>query len=400
MLVGIVGKPNCGKTTFLNAACLTSAKVANYPFTTVEPNLGKAYVRKKCNCRDLKIQDNPKNSICLDGIRLIPISLLDVAGLVPDAWKGKGLGNKFLGDLSRADALIHVIDASGSTDSEGKIIEPGTWDPLKDVTFLENEITHWFNNIINKDWPKFTRSLKAEKVSFVEKMSDRLSGLSIKKIHIIQALKQTGLNPDKINNWSEEDIFNFSATLRRIAKPIIILANKADQKTAKENIKRLKELDNYIVVPGCALGEYWLRKYAEKGLIKYIPGDSNFKFLKKESFSNQELKVLENLEDFNKEYGSTGIQTTLNTAVFTLLDMIAVYPVHNISNFSDKDDNVLPDVFLIKNGTTIKKFSGKIHTDLEESFLYGINARTKQRLGEGYILKDNDIVKIISMKGT
>jgi len=168
MLIGIVGKPNCGKTTFLNAACLTSAKVADYPFTTIEPNLGKAYVRKNCVCKELGVKDTPKNSLCIDGVRLIPIDLLDVAGLVPDAWKGKGLGNKFLDDLRRADALIHVIDASGSTDAEGKPVEPGSWDPLKDVKFLENEIAHWFNNIISRDWPKFARSLKAEKISFVE----------------------------------------------------------------------------------------------------------------------------------------------------------------------------------------------------------------------------------------
>jgi len=400
MLIGIVGKPNCGKTTFLNAACLTSAKVANYPFTTIEPNLGKAYVRKKCVCKELSVQDNPKNSLCLDGIRLIPIDLLDVAGLVPDAWKGKGLGNKFLDDLRRADALIHVIDASGSTDSEGKIVQPGSWDPIKDVEFLEREITHWFNNIIKRDWQKFARSLKAEKKSFIGKMVDRLSGLSIKKSHIKYALKKTGLDSDKISSWTEDDIFTFSDELRKIAKPMIILANKADQKTAKENIKRLNELKDYIVIPACALGEYWLRKYAEKEYIKYIPGDSDFKIIKKESFSEDEFKVLNNLKDLINEYGSTGVQSALNTAVFTLLDMIVVYPVHNISNFSDKDGNILPDAFLIKKGTTIKEFAGKIHTDLKDTFMHGLDARTKQRLGENYTLNDGDIVKILAIKGT
>jgi len=181
---------------------------------------------------------------------------------------------------------------------------------------------------------------------------------------------------------------------------MIILANKADKKTAKENIKRLKELKDYIVIPGCALGEYWLRKYSEAGFIKYLPGDSDFEILKKDKFSNNELTVLENLRSFIKEYGSTGIQQALNTAVFELLDMIAVFPVHNVSNYSDKDGNVLPDVFLVKRGTTIKEFAGKIHTDLEASFLYGLNVRTKQRLGDTYVLNDCDIVKIVSMKGT
>ncbi|MHA1311164.1 MAG: redox-regulated ATPase YchF [Candidatus Helarchaeota archaeon] len=400
MLIGIVGKPNCGKTTFLNAACLTSAKVANYPFTTIEPNLGKAYVRKNCVCKELNIKDNPKNSLCIDGIRLIPIDLLDVAGLVPDAWKGRGLGNKFLDDLRRADALIHVIDASGSTDSEGKPVEPGSWDPLNDVIFLEKEITYWFNNIVNRDWQKFVRTLKAEKISFVDKMCDRLSGLSIKRKHVVQALKEANLNPDKLSEWTEDDIFSFSDALRKISKPMLILANKGDQNTAKKNIKRLQESTNYIVIPGCALGEYWLRKYAEKGQIKYIPGDPEFEILNPNSFSKQELEILNNLKAYMKENGSTGVQKALDTAVFELLDMITVFPVHNPSNFTDKDNNVLPDVYLVKNGTNIKEFAGKIHTDLQQSFLHGINARTKQRLGEGYILHDRDIVKIVSIKGT
>jgi hypothetical protein len=400
VLIGIVGKPNAGKTTFLNAACMTSAKVADYPFTTIEPNLGKAYARKKCVCKDLNVEDNPKNSLCLEGIRLIPIDLLDVAGLVHDAWKGKGLGNKFLDDLRRADALIHVIDASGSTDSEGKPIEPGTWDPLKDVEFLENEITHWFDNIIKRDWSKFTRTLKAEKISFVEKMEERLSGLSIKRKHIIESLRQSNLNPGDINKWTEEDIFRFSDFLRRNSKPMLILANKADQKYSKKNIERLKELKDYKIVPGCALGEYWLRKFAENGKINYIPGDPNFQIKKKDAFKDQELKVLDNLKNLVDEYGSTGIQKALDTAVFDILDMIAVYPVHNPSDFSDKDGNVLPDVFLIKKGSTVKDLAAKIHTDLAESFMHGIDAWTKQRLGENHILKDLDVIKIVSMKGT
>ncbi|MBD3230771.1 MAG: redox-regulated ATPase YchF [Candidatus Lokiarchaeota archaeon] len=399
MLIGIVGKPNAGKTTFLNATCLTSAKIGSYPFTTIKPNLGKAYVRKKCVCKELTVDDDPKNSLCIEGIRLIPIDLIDVAGLVPDAWKGKGLGNKFLNDLSRADALIHVIDASGSTNAEGKQVEPGTWDPLKDVKFLEHEINHWIDDIIKRDWAKFTRTLKAKKTSFIEQMTDRLSGLSIKRLHIIKALKDSKLNKDKAYDWTEDDIFKFSSSLRKISKPMIILANKIDQKTAVKNIERLKQLNDYKIIEGCALGEYWLRKYAKEDKIEYVPGDPDFKILKENEFNKNELNVLKNLKDLMNKYGSTGIQKALDAAVFDLLNMIVIYPVHNVSDYSDKKGNVLPDAFLVKEGTTIKEFAGIIHTDLEESFLHGLNARTKQRLGENYELKDCDIVKIESMKG-
>ena len=87
VLVGIVGKPSSGKTTFLNAACLTDAKTAPYPFTTVEPNHGVAYIRVDCVCKELGVEDNPQNSVCQDGVRRIPVEILDVAGLVPGAWE-------------------------------------------------------------------------------------------------------------------------------------------------------------------------------------------------------------------------------------------------------------------------------------------------------------------------
>ncbi|MHA1224657.1 MAG: GTPase [Candidatus Heimdallarchaeaceae archaeon] len=152
MLIGIVGKPSCGKSTFLNALTMVDAKVGDYPFTTVEPNRGTAYVRSPCVCKKLEVTDNPKNSICRDGIRYLPVQILDVAGLVPGASKGRGLGNKFLDDLRQADVLIHVVDASGSLDAEGNVVDKGSWNPLDDIDFLEAEIDAWLYAIIQRDY--------------------------------------------------------------------------------------------------------------------------------------------------------------------------------------------------------------------------------------------------------
>ena len=120
MLIGIIGKSNVGKSTFFNAVTDLSVQTANYPFTTIEPNVGVAYVRIECICKEFEVQDNPVHSVCIDGIRFIPVKVIDIAGLVPGAHLGKGIGNKFLDDSRQADALIHVVDASGSTDSEGR----------------------------------------------------------------------------------------------------------------------------------------------------------------------------------------------------------------------------------------------------------------------------------------
>src|SRR5271157_5635220 len=133
VLVGVVGKPNVGKSTFFAAATLKDVPIADYPFTTIQANVGVAYLRTKCVCKEMGVTDKPRNSICVDGTRLIPVKLVDVAGLVEGASEGRGLGNQFLDEVRQADALIQVVDASGSTDSEGRKVPPGSNDPLKDI---------------------------------------------------------------------------------------------------------------------------------------------------------------------------------------------------------------------------------------------------------------------------
>jgi len=399
MLIGIVGKPSSGKSTFLNAACLTNAKVANYPFTTIEPNLGTSYVKTKCVCSELNLKDNPKNSFCTNGLRFIPIKMLDVAGLVPDAHLGRGKGNKFLTDLVRADALIHVVDVSGSLDAGGVEIDEGTRDPIEDIKFLEDEINYWFKDIIvHQDWQKMVRKVKTEKLSFVDLLYEKISGFSIKKEAIPLAMKKSGLNFDKIDVWTEDELFKFAKTLREITKPILIAANKIDKKNGEQNFKKLQENYKETIFPCSGLAEFWLRKYEQKGVIQYIPGDNDFKIIKKEELTEQDLKALDTLKlKILQKHGSTGIQNILNYAIFNLLDQIAVYPVYDAQKFTDKDGNVLPDAHLVKKGMPVREFvAEKIHSDLAKNFIYAINAKTKMRLGEDYPLQNCDVIKIVS----
>ena len=402
MIVGIVGKPSSGKTSFLNAACLTDAKVASYPFTTIEPNQGVAYVRKSCPHVDLDVEDTPVNSLCIEGTRLIPVELIDVAGLVPDAWQGKGLGNQFLDDLRQADVLIHVLDASGSIDADGQPIEAGSYDPKQDISFLEREINMWFLQIIQKDWNRLIRHADSARKEIDEPLADKLSGLGITRSHIRWSLREESVSKDKPLNWSDDELFNFVEVLRKVSKPMIIVANKVDMPTSEKYLNSLLELENegYIVVPTCALCEFALRKLDEKDVIKYKSGDKSFKVKKSDVISDKEKASLERIQkEILEKYGSTGVQAALEKAVFELLDMIAVYPVHDATNFSDSDGRVLPDVYLVKRGTTAKEFAGKIHTDLVDTFIHAVDARTGKRLGENHELEDNDIIKIVSAAG-
>jgi ribosome-binding ATPase YchF (GTP1/OBG family) len=369
-LLGVVGKPNTGKSTFFSAATLALAEIANYPFTTIKPNRGIGYVRTPCVHSEFKVQDNPKNSMCIDNTRLIPVELIDVAGLVPGAWEGRGLGNQFLDEIRRADALVHVVDASGGTDCEGRVCKPGEHDPLEDVKFLENEIMMWMTTILRKDWAKISRAPDADKRGIYGLLEDRFSGLGIRHSHVSEATRKAGLNPDKVTAWSDADFEKFVDTLRRVAKPMLIVANKVDLPTAAANVERLKKLD-YVVIPCCAEAELALRRAAEKQLIDY--------------------KIL-------LPNGTTGVQEVINTAYFKLLSMITVYPVEDLEHLSDHNGRVLPDVYLVPYGTTAHQFAYIIHTELGDSFLYAVDARDKRRIGEDAVLKDRDVISVVSAR--
>ena len=397
-LLGVIGKPNTGKSTFFSATTLAAAEIANYPFTTIKPNRGIGYVRTQCVHEEFKVQDNPKNSLCLDGIRLVPVELIDIAGLVPGAWEGRGLGNRFLDEIRRADALVHIVDASGGTDCEGKSCKPGEHDPLEDVQFLEREITMWMVTILKKDWAKIARTAEADKKGIAVPLEERLTGLGIKRNSVAEAIRRANLNVDKPATWSDDDFYRFVDILRRISKPMLIVANKIDLPAAQANIERLKKLD-YIVIPASAEAELALRRAAEKQLIDYKPGDKEFKISQPEKLSPGQIKALEVVkEKVLRTNGTTGVQEAINTAYFKLLDMITVYPVEDLEHLSDHNGRVLPDAYLVPKGTTAHQFAYIIHTELGEGFIYAVDARHKTRIGEDAILKDRDVISIVSAK--
>jgi len=397
-MVGIVGKPNTGKSTFFSAATLIPVPIANYPFTTIKPNRGIGYVRAYCVCKEFKVKDNPVNSACINGIRLIPVELIDCAGLVPGAWQGRGLGNQFLDEIRKADALIHIVDAAGATDAEGRLCKPGTRDPMADVKFLENEITMWFAQIIKKDWGKFTRLVETMRENLAIILEERLSGLAVKRDHIIEAAKQSGLNLEKPAAWSNGELINFAHDLWKNSKPMLIAANKIDLPSAEENLERLKD-SGYLVVPCCAEAELALRRAAEKKLIDYKPGDCNFNILKPKEITADQQKALEVIkEKILAKWGGSGVQESINFAFFKSLGMITVYPVEDVEKLTDHEGRVLPDAYLVPYGTTARQLAYMIHTELGKSFIYALEARTKKQLGEDYILKDQDVISIIAAK--
>jgi ribosome-binding ATPase YchF (GTP1/OBG family) len=395
MIIGLIGKANVGKSTFFNAATELAVPAANYPFTTIDPNVGVAYARIKCVCRDFGVQDNPVHSMCIDGNRFIPVKLVDIAGLVPGAHAGKGLGNKFLDDARQADALIHVVDASGSTDSNGKTVPAGTGDPTGDIEFVGEEFDLWLASIVGRDWAKTARETESQGQKLEQMLAKRLSGLAIGEQSIAGALHASGLASKKPVAWAEQDILAFCKLLRSQSKPFMIAANKADLPSADANIEKMRA-NGLAIVPCASEAEVLLRKASRKGVLHYLPGDGSFEIRAGIELNALQQKALDIVKSLMAKYGSTGVQEAINMACFKLLKMVAVYPVEDEFKLTDKKGNVLPDVRLLPEGSTARDLAGTIHADLAKGFLHAVDARTKQRIGADHRLKNSDVIKIVS----
>ncbi|MCD2202353.1 redox-regulated ATPase YchF [Halobacterium sp. KA-6] len=387
--IALAGKPNAGKSTFYTAATRSEVDVANYPFTTIDANRGITHVRTECPC--LTREERCGHENCHDGKRYVPVELLDVAGLVPGAHEGRGLGNQFLDELTNADVIVNVVDAAGATDEEGEPVEVGTHDPIEDIDFIEEEMDLWLAGIVDRNWETVERQSRSPGFDIEEAVTDLMTGFGATEYDVAAVLRGMDYSEDPVQ-WTTEDREALARGIRQRTKPIVVVANKIDVAPA-ENVQRLLDLDK-PVIPATAQGELALRRGVDAGFLDYDPGDEDFEITGE--ISEGQREALDELRETTSEYGGTGVQAALNHAVYDLLDMVTAYPVQDQSKWTDARGNVLPDAFLLENGSTPVDLAYAVHSDIVEGYLHAVNAKTSREVGEGYELEEGDVIKIVS----
>ncbi len=430
MRIGLVGKPNVGKSTFFSAATQSKVNIANYPFCTIEPNVGVAFLPAPlpCPCSDLRIakeadgrlesvseNDERKGSICqprtgscTDHKRLIPVFMVDVAGLVPGAHSGRGRGNEFLSDLARCDALIQVVDAAGTTDIEGNPIgvsedvQSCQDSIMEEHEFLVEELTAWIYGIIGDGWLRGSRRTQTEgEKGMVTFLHEKLSGLGATPQQVKLALEAFRENENATEqpwDWGISLKRALAEQLRRVMFPIHVAANKAEiapGKTWKNLENRLAE-EGAILMPTMADAELGLRRAASMDFIEYGPGEVSFEFTKQgqQRLKSVQIEALEKMKETMDEFGGTGVSILISRVLHESLAHIVAYPVNDETHWTDGDGRILPDALVVPNDSTVKELAYAVHSDLGDGFIKAIDGKSKRVIGAEHELSDGDVIKI------
>lgn len=385
--IGLIGKPNAGKSTLFSSLTHNTAEIANYPFTTIKPNVGMAFFTVICPENEIGKKCSPREGKCMNGHRFVPVEIIDVPGLIPGASEGKGMGNEFLENIRDADALIHVFDSSGTSSLDGTPVDDRI-DPVEEVRFVFNELVAWLSSKFSRDWEKFARKEEASKDKVEASIMKKLTGFGIGEKQISEILLTMKV-PDKLSKWTDREFTDFSIGFFTKAKPVLYLANKADLIGEKE-VQRIRENVKDCIFTA---GEYELaiRKAFSADLISSIEND----FSINDKASDKQRVALEKIREFiGRDYVER--PQTLLERIVRILSYMVVYPVYDESHWTDKNGNVLPDAIMLKHGQTALDLAFRVHTEIGKGFIKAVDARSKMVIAKDHELKEGDVIRIVA----
>ncbi|WP_336036481.1 redox-regulated ATPase YchF [Halobacterium yunchengense] len=390
--IGLVGKPSVGKSTLFNAATDNDVPEGAYPFTTIDPSVGEAYVRVDCAAPEFGETCTPSTGFCEDGTRFVPTKLVDVAGLIPGAHEGKGLGNQFLTDLNEADVLVHVVDFSGTTDLEGEAT--AGHDPREDVDFLEEELDQWYLDVLEKGIERY-ESQHVVEAEIEAELAEQMSAFRTSDEEIKQVILSLDLDLDP-DAWEAADRLELAREIRKRTKPMVVVANKMDTPEAQANYEEIAsdpEYDDVTFVPASAHAEQALKAASREGVVEYTPGDDDFEVTG--DVGDEQAAGLESIREFLEAYGGTGVQRALEAALFDELGVVPVFP-GSANGLGTTDGRVLPDVFLLPEGATAEEFAYRVHSDVGDGFLHAKDCRANRQIAADHELEPRDVVEIVT----
>ncbi|MFP9059077.1 redox-regulated ATPase YchF [Natrialbaceae archaeon A-chndr2] len=391
--IGLVGKPSVGKSSFFNAATMNDVPEGAYPFTTIDPSVGEAYVRVEDAAPEFDEVSTPSVGYLEGDVRFVPTKLVDVAGLIPGAHEGNGLGNQFLTDLNETDVLIHVVDFSGETDLEGEPTEGH--DPRKDIDFLEEELDQWYLGVLEKGINRYASGYVTEEDDIEEDLAEQMSAFKISEDEIKLLIRRVGIGFDP-DEWDDDDRLELAREIRKATKPMVIAANKMDTPQAQENFQEIAadpEYEHLTMVPCSAHAEKALKTAGEAGVVEYRPGDDDFEIVG--DISPEQEQGLEQIREFVSEYGATGVQAALETALFDVLGVVPVFP-GGANGLGNERGEVLPDCYLVPSESTAEDFAYSLHSDIGDGFLYAIDCRSNRQLGKDYEVEPRDVIEVVT----
>eukprot|EP00916_Digyalum_oweni_P014005 GHVL01022874.1.p1 GENE.GHVL01022874.1~~GHVL01022874.1.p1 ORF type:complete len:409 (+),score=57.13 GHVL01022874.1:60-1286(+) len=398
-VIGCVGKPSAGKSTFFNSVTDGNAKVGNYPFTTIEPNEGIGYYTTECPCKRFNVQCRPRYGSCINGRRKIPVKLLDVAGLIPGASEGHGLGNKFLDNLRLADIFLHILDVSGTTNEMGAATIG--YNPELDHEWLKGEICSWiFQNIWSK-WGSIAKKHQSTNSSVSQTLLNQLSGYGARLSLVEDVTDKLGLSdPVELKLWDKDMVNKMVELFVDHRFRFLLVLNKSDMETNEtdKNILRLTEKYSDVVIAS-ALAECFLKKMVQQEYIEY-EDDEVFTYPERDNLKPLDEKLRRRINKIQDmvlfRHGSTGVNRAINRAV-EMCGLIVAYPVKYLPTECGQRSSKIPfqECKLIKKETTVRQLAKLLHVDIDKNYGYA-EGPNGLRIGEDELITDkNNIIKYV-----